>query len=371
MATRVPLLDLTRFDRDLEARLCETAVGVIRSGRYIMGPEVTGLEAECAEYCGCKYAIAVSSGTDALLLAMMALDLGPGDEVICPTYTFFATAGTIWRTSARPVFVDNDPETYNLDPDEVRARITDRTKAIVPVHLFGQCADMGPILDVARDRGLAVIEDAAQAIGSEYKERRAGSMGTFGCFSFFPSKNLGAFGDGGLVTCNDEALAGKARIMRTHGGKPKYYHSVVGGNFRMDALQAALVRVKLPYLDGWTAARQRNADVYDRLFAKVEGVSRPVRRESRHIFNQYVIRVSAGRRDALKKHLNDHGIGAEVYYPVPMHVQECFASLGHEPGEFPHAELAAAETLAVPIFPELTGEEIETVVAEVEAFLAA
>ncbi len=375
----VPLLDLRR-EPELDLALEEAFRRVLRSGHYILGPEVDALEAECASYLGVSHALGVSSGTDAILLALMALGIGPGDEVLCPTYTFFATAGTIWRLGARPIFVDIDPVTYNCDVRALAGRITSRTRAIMPVHLFGQAADLDPILALAADRGLAVVEDAAQALGSEYKGRRVGGHGAFGCFSFFPSKNLGALGDAGLLTTNDAALAERARILRTHGGKPKYHHQVVGGNFRIDALQAALLRVKLPRLDGYTAARQRNAALYDELLLASGQAARgagdrpvllPAVVASRHIYNQYVIRLpEPGHRDRLRAFLKDRGVGTEVYYPVPMHEQACFAELGHRLGDFPHAEAAARQTLALPIFPELRQDEIRHVVGSVLAFFA-
>ena len=365
----IPLLDLTR-DKQLLDALSATAERVIRSGRYILGPEVTALEAECAEYCGVKHAIAVSSGTDALLLSLMTLGVGPGDEVICPTYTFFATAGTIHRLGATPVFVDSLPGTYNLDPARVGASITPRTKAIIPVHLYGQCVDMDALAAVAGD--IPIVEDACQAIGAEYGGRRAGGLGTFGCFSFFPSKNLGALGDAGLVTCDDDELADRARILRTHGGRPKYFHKIVGGDFRMDALQAALLRVKLPRLDHCVEARQAVATRYTERLSQVQGVTPPVARPGRrHVFHQYVIAVEGeGRRDALRDALTERGIGSAIYYPVPLHVQECFADLGHKEGDMPVAEAAARQTLALPMFPELTEGEIDRVcgvIAELQA----
>ena len=376
--TQVPLLDLRRHGADVDAELEEAFRRVLRSGHYILGPEVDALEQECAAHLDARHALGASSGTDALILALMTLGIGPGDEVICPTYTFFATAGAVWRVGARPVFVESDPSTFNCDPADVARKITSKTKAVIPVHLFGQAAEMGPIMDAARARGVTVIEDAAQAFGAGYAGRPVGTLGAFGCFSFFPSKNLGGFGDGGLVTTQDDALAERARIMRAHGGKPKYHHQFVGGNFRIDPLQAALVRVKLARLDGYTAARQRNARLYDRLLqasgCALENrpeapldptkVLTPVVFQSRHIYNQYVVRVPGeGRRDALIAHLKDRKIGSEVYYPVPMHLQQCFSSLGHRVGDFPGAEAAARETLALPIFPELSEEEI-TYVAE-------
>jgi dTDP-4-amino-4,6-dideoxygalactose transaminase len=391
--TDVPLLDLTRLDPALVAELEETFSRVLRSGRFIMGPEVTALEEECAEYCGTKHAIGVSSGTDALVIALMALGIGPGDEVLCPSYTFFATAGSVWRIGATPVFVDSLPSSFNIDPEDIEWRITPNTKAIIPVHLYGQCADMKPILALAEKHGFKVIEDAAQAIGSEYEGQRAGSMGTIGCFSFFPSKNLGALGDGGIVTTNDDDLAETLRVLRVHGGKPKYHHAVVGGNFRIDALQAALVRVKLRHLDESTAKRQSNADLYTSLLtsdsvgvvcptdaeiaagtAEIPGQSRltlPAKCQSRHIYNQYVVRVHGlGRRDELRTFLTERRVGTEIYYPVPLHLQGCFASLGGAAGDLTVAEKAAKETIALPIFSELTEDEIMYVCEQIREFCA-
>ncbi|MCU0241642.1 MAG: DegT/DnrJ/EryC1/StrS family aminotransferase [Vicinamibacteria bacterium] len=370
----VPLLDLKRIDADLSARLQAAFARVLASGQFIMGPEVASLEKEMAEYCGVKHAIGISSGTDALLVALMALNVGPGDEVICPTYTFFATAGAVHRLGAVPVFVDCSPDTYNVEAQHIADAFTARTKAVIPVHLFGQCAELDPIMELARAKGVAVIEDAAQAVGSEYQGRRAGSIGDLGCFSFFPSKNLGALGDAGLVTTNRDDLADQVRLLRTHGSKPKYYHRVVGGNFRIDALQAALIREKLPLLDGWTAARQRNAALYrERLTASgavSRGLGLPLEAPARrHIYNQFVLRVPNGRRDALQKFLSEHKIGSEVYYPVPMHEQECFAKLPKR--SLPNAEAAARATLAIPIFPELMADEIESVVAAITRFFGA
>ncbi|MBK8980106.1 MAG: DegT/DnrJ/EryC1/StrS family aminotransferase [Planctomycetes bacterium] len=342
-----------------------------------MGPEVDGLEAECAALLGCKHAIGVSSGTDALLAALMALCVGPGDEVICPTYTFFATAGTIWRTGAKPVFVDSDPVTYNCVPEQIEAAITDRTRAIMPVHLFGQCADMDPIVAIGQKHGIPVVEDAAQAISARYGDRCAGTIGVFGCFSFFPSKNLGCLGDGGLVTTNDDEHARIARAMRNHGMEPKYHHHFVGGNFRIDALQAALLRIKLPHLAPATAGRRRNAQLYTEAFAAhgvasdsptavpPDRIGLPVAVRD-HIYNQFVIRTP--RREALREFLASRKIGHEVYYPVPMHMQECFRTLGHAAGQFPVAERAAAETLALPVFPELSEAEVAYVADAVAAF---
>lgn len=382
MVTQVPLLDLRRFDAAQEAEMVETFRRVLKSGHYILGPEVDGLEKECADYLKVKHAIGVSSGTDALLVALMALDIGPGDEVICPTYTFFATAGCVWRTGAKPVFVEIDPVTYNCDPADIARKVTAKTKAIMPVHLFGQCAEMNPLLDLSKSKGIPIIEDAAQAIGSEYQGNRAGAMGAIGCFSFFPSKNLGCLGDGGLVTTNDDVLAEKLKVLRAHGGKPKYYHGIVGGNFRIDALQAALIRVKLKQLDASTEARQKNAALYTQLLtnagiatystsadAKQKPLWLPVVKQNRHIFNQYILRLpQEGARDRLRSFLNERKVGTEVYYPVPMHLQQCFASLGHKEGDFPLSEAAAKQTIAIPIFPELTEEEIRFVVDQLVAF---
>lgn len=369
---KVPLLDLTRLDQPQIAELRAAFDRVLLSGHYILGPEVEAFERECAALLGANHAIGVSSGTDALILALMSLDIGPGDEVICPTYTFFATAGAIWRVGAKPVFVDNDPLTYNCTVDAIAAAVTPKTKAIMPVYLFGQCADMDAIATFARDRKLAVIEDAAQALSARWKGKAAGTIGTFGCFSFFPSKNLGCLGDAGLVTTQDPALAEKARVLRVHGGKPKYHHKMVGGNFRIDALQAALLRVKLPRLAAATDARRRNAALYGELFGKAGVASKTPGTPGPgtiglpgitgdHIVNQFVIRIAAGRRDAVRDQLQRKGIGTEVYYPIPLHLQECFASLGHTKGQFPHAERAALETLALPVFPELTVDEVRYV----------
>lgn len=368
-ATPVPLLDLKEQYRPIREEIRAAIDRVADAQWFINGPEVEGLEREVADYSSAPYGIGVSSGTDALLVAMMALEIQPGDEVITTPYSFFATAGCIARLGARPVFVDIDPESYNLRPELIEAAITSKTRVIMPVHLYGQMAEMDPIMAIAERHGLAVIEDAAQAIGSEYQGRRAGSIGTFGCFSFFPSKNLGGFGDGGLVTALDEALAGRVRQLRNHGDGPKYYHKYVGGNFRLDALQAAVLRVKLPYLDQWTSGRQQNAERYRALFAAadVPMVGLPTELPNRrHIYNQFVIRVA--RRDDLIAHLRERQIGCEVYYPVPLHLQECFAYLGYQNGDFPASEAAALETMALPIYPELTEAMQATVVDAVADF---
>ena len=385
-AISVPLLDLRAQYESIRDEIEAAVRGVLESQRFILGPEVEALEEEIAVFSQCEHGIGVSSGTDALLVSLMAIDLKPGDEVITTPYTFFATVGAIARLGGRPVFVDIDPVSYNIDPSQTEAAVTKRTKAIIPVHLYGQMADMGPIVEVAKRHGLRVIEDAAQAIGAEYKDRRAGSVGDLGCFSFFPSKNLGAFGDGGMVTTNDPELADKVRLLRNHGYRPKYYNKIVGGNFRLDALQAAVLRVKLKHLDEWTAARQANAARYAELF-KDSGllhgslVTLPQLPSSsltpdichltpnfRHIYNQFVIRVTKESRDGLRIFLKDRNIGTEIYYPVPAHVQECFEGLGYELGNMPESEAAAAETVALPIYPELTDDQIECVVRQIAAF---
>jgi len=368
---RVPLLDLQAQNGPLGEEILAAVRRVADSQRFIMGPEVDALEGELAALLGIKHAIAVSSGTDAVLLALMTIDLRPGDEVVTPTYSFFATAACVSRLGARPVLVDIDPSTFNVDPDQVAAAVTPRTRAIMPVHLFGQSADLDPIVRTAERGGIPVIEDAAQAIGASYKSRPVGGIGALGCFSFYPSKNLGAFGDAGLVTTNDDALAKRARLLRTHGMEPKYYHHLVGGNFRMDAMQAAILRVKAPHLRRWTEARRANAARYRTLFAEsgaARGITLPDEAGDRlHMYNQFVIRTPA--RDRLKRHLDDQGIGNEIYYPVPFHMQPCFADLGYRHGQFPQAERAAAESLAIPIYGELTPAQQEVVVAAVSAFI--
>jgi dTDP-4-amino-4,6-dideoxygalactose transaminase len=360
----VPLLDLKAQFAPLRAEIMAAVSDVFESQYFILGPQVAAFEQACAEYIGAPHAVGVSSGTDALLLALMALGIGPGDEVITTPYTFFATAGSVARLGATPVFVDIDPRTYNMDVTKIAAAITPRTKAIMPVHLYGQCVDMDPLLAVARKHKLCVIEDAAQAIGARYKDKQAGTRGTIGCFSFFPSKNLGGAGDGGLVTTADAALAEKMRQLRMHGMEPKYYHALIGGNFRLDALQAAVLRVKLNYLNAWHEGRRRNAAKYDAAFAACAAIVTPaVRPDCYMIFNQYVIRVP--QRDTVLAALKAATIGSEVYYPVALHQQTCFAYLGHAAGAFPEAERAARETLALPIYPELTDEQLRYVVATV------
>jgi dTDP-4-amino-4,6-dideoxygalactose transaminase len=338
-----------------------------------MGPEVEALERELAALIGVEHAVGVSSGTDALLVALMALGIGPGDEVITPTFSFFATAGCVSRVGATPVFVDIDPATFNVDPAAVARAITPRTRAVLPVHLFGLCADLDAILDVAASRGIPVIEDAAQAIGARLGRRQAGAMGTVGCFSFFPSKNLGAFGDGGLVTTTDAALAAELRLLRNHGAEPRYFHARVGGNFRLDALQAAVLRIKAPHLEEWTTARRANADRYRALFAEYGiggAVTLPTEPEGRtHIYNQFVIRTD--RRDRLREHLTGAGISTEIYYPVPLHRQECFARLAPPADPLPAADAAAATVLALPIYGELTDAQLRHVAASIAAFCRA
>jgi dTDP-4-amino-4,6-dideoxygalactose transaminase len=362
--TSVPLLNLVAQYQPIREEILAAITRVCDSQRFIMGPEVEGLERELAARLDVKEAVGVSSGTDALLAAMMALNIGPGDEVVTSTYSFFATAGCVVRLGATPVLVDIDPVTYNVDPAGVAAAITSRTKAIIPVHLYGCSADMAPILEVAAKSGVAVIEDAAQAIGARYHGRPVGGLGTFGCFSFFPSKNLGAFGDGGFVTTNDAALAHRLRLVRNHGAEPKYFHTIVGANFRLDALQAAVLRVKLPHLASWTEARRRNADRYREMLAPLAAAGHvvlPVEPAGiSHIYNQFVIRVA--ERDRVRAALEARRVGTEIYYPVPFHLQECFAFLGHAKGDFPAAEGAADHTLALPIFGELTEAEQRYVV---------
>ena len=377
---KVPLLDLKAQYKTIKDEILDVTADIFESQYFILGPHVEKLEKEIAEYCCVKYALGVSSGTDALLIALMAAGIGPGDSVITTPYTFFATAGSVARVGAKPIFADIDPDTYNISPDKIseivcsmKAAERARLKAIMPVHLYGQCADMDPILDIAKKFNLLVIEDAAQAIGSEYKGRRAGSMGAFGCFSFFPSKNLGAFGDGGIVTVKAAAFYEKLHILRVHGSHPKYYHRYIGGNFRLDAIQAAIVSVKLKHLDGWTGARQKNAQRYAKLFAEAgldKKIKLPVQKESRHIYNQFVIEVPE-KRDDLRNHLNNAGIGNEVYYPVPLHLQECFAYLGYREGDMPVSEHAALHTIALPIYPELTEDMQAYVVEKIREFYQA
>ncbi len=366
----VPLLDLKAQYAPIREEIRAKVDEVMDNQAFILGPEVKAFEEEMAAYCGARHAVGVSSGTDALIIALMALGVGPGDEVITSPFTFFATAGSISRVGATPVFVDIERETFNIDPGAIGAAVTDKTKAIMPVHIFGQCVDMDPVNSLAQEHNLAVIEDAAQAIGSEYKGHRAGSLGTAGCFSFFPSKNLGGFGDGGLVTTNDDTLAEKITLLRMHGAHSGYLHDMVGGNFRLDALQAAVLRIKLRHLDSWTDGRRRNADDYRRRFGEAglagNEIKLPVEIMDRHIYNQYVIR--AKDRDSLRNHLAELKVGNAIYYPLPLHLQECFAHLGYAEGDFPVSEDAAKEVLALPVYNELTGEQRAGVVDGIRSF---
>jgi dTDP-4-amino-4,6-dideoxygalactose transaminase len=365
----VPLLDLKAQYAAIKADVDAAIAEVFESQHFILGPKVEQCEKAIASYSACSHAIGVSSGSDALLACLMAENIGPGDEVITTPYTFFATVGAISRLGAIAVFVDIDPASYNIDASQIASKVTDKTRAIIPVHLYGQMADMDAVMHVANDRDLVVIEDAAQAIGAEYKGRRAGSIGHYGCLSFFPSKNLGAAGDAGMVVTNDAQRADKLRCLRAHGAKPKYHHRIVGGNFRLDAIQAAVISAKLPHLDDWTAARQRNAKRYDRLFAETGlPIVLPTVVTNRHIFNQYVVRVPA--RDELQAFLQKKGVATEVYYPVPMHLQDCFAYLGYKAGAFPESERAAKESLALPVYPELTESQAQYVVDCVCEFLS-
>ena len=367
---KVPLLDLKAQYLAIKAEVDAAIAEVMESQHFILGPKVEECEKALARYCDCSHAIGMSSGSDALLACLMAENIGLGDEVITTTYTFFATAGAIARLGATPVFVDIDPATYNLDTAQLESRVTNKTRAIIPVYLYGQMADMDAVLHVTEKHGLIVIEDAAQAIGARHRGRQAGTFGHYGCFSFFPSKNLGAAGDGGMVVTNDAQRAEKLRVLRGHGAKPKYHHKIIGGNFRLDAIQAAVVSAKLPHLDDWTTARQRNAKQYDRLLGEAGvPIGLPKVATDRHIFNQYVIRTS--KRDELQAYLQKKGVGTEVYYPVPMHLQECFAYLGHVAGSFPESERAAKETLALPIHPELTELQARYVVDCIRDFFVA
>ena len=390
----VPLLDLKAQYKTLKNELDEALIRTAESQYFILGPEVAKLEENICEFLGAKKAIGVSSGTDALLIALMAIDIKPGDEIIVPTFSFFATAGVVSRLNAIPVFVDSDPVTFNIDPNKIEEKITDKTKAIIPVHLYGQSADMEPIMEIAKQHNLKVIEDGAQAISTQYKDGRSvGTIGDIGCYSFFPSKNLGCFGDGGMVVTMDEELGEKLKILRVHGGKPKYYHKIIGGNFRLDAIQAAVLNVKLPHLNSWSQARRDNAELYTKLFkeyglAEEEGkinfdennkvlLPKPVYKNSEsnnrnyHIYNQYVIRVN--KRDELKNYLKENGIATEIYYPVPFHKQECFqeviANQSINQFSFVNADFAAEHSLALPIYPELTNEQIKYVVEKISEFI--
>lgn len=378
---KVPLLDLTRQYDSIREEIESAAIEVFESQRFIHGPRVEEFESAMAEYCGSKYAVGVSSGSDALIISLMCAGIGQDDLVVTTPFTFFATAGAIARVGAKPVFVDIDDKTYNLDPAKLRELVSSlseeersKLKAVIPVHLYGQCADMEPILETAAKYDLTVIEDAAQAIGSEYRfsdgsVKRAGSMGDYGCFSFFPSKNLGAFGDAGMVITNSRELSERLKIMRDHGQDPKYYYQFIGGNFRLDALQAAILSIKLRQLDQWSEGRIKNAEKYRKLFNEkdVSGIILPFKKEARHIYNQYIISTEKNR-DSLKEYLIDNGIGCEIYYPLCLHEQKCFKYLGYRSGDFPVSEKAAKNTLAIPVFSELTSEEISYVVDIISDF---
>ncbi|MFB0525756.1 MAG: DegT/DnrJ/EryC1/StrS family aminotransferase [Phycisphaerae bacterium] len=364
---QVPLLDLKAQYATIRNEILAAVSEVLESQRCIGGPKVAQLEEKIAALSDCRYAVGTSSGTDAILNSIMSLDIGPGDEVITTPFTFFATVGCIVRAGAKPVFVDLDPMTFNINPELTESAVTPKTKAIIPVHLFGQMSDMDPIMEIANKYNLAVIEDAAQSITSTYKGKKAGSIGTVGCFSFFPSKNLGGAGDGGMVVTNDEQLYNRLKIMRNHGANPKYYHKFVGGNFRLDPIQAAVLLVKLPHLDDWSETRRRNAAFYDEKFAGTV-VERPyISPDCVSIYNQYVIRVP--KRDQLFAYLREKGIGCEIYYPHPMHLQECFKYLGGKCGDFPETEKAAREVLAIPIYPELADEMKDYVAETIISFL--
>ncbi len=355
---RVPLLDIPASYEIILQDVKKNIDQVIQSGQFVLGPIVEELEEKIATYCETKYAVGVSSGTDALLISLMAAGIGEGDEVITTPFTFFATAGSIARLGARPVFVDIEPDTFNIDPNQIEKSITNKTRAIIPVHLYGQSVDMNPVLELAQKNNLVVIEDAAQAIGSEYEGRRTGSIGDFGCFSFFPTKNLGGFGDGGMVTMSSEKIYNQVKTLRVHGSNLKYYHKVIGGNFRIDALQAGVVLAKLKYLDQWTEKRRKNAQTYNQLSEVTP----------RHVYNQYVIRVK-NNRDELRSFLTENNIFTEIYYPLPLHLQDCFASLGHKKGAFPESEKAANDSIALPIFPELAKEQLIYVTEKIDEFI--
>jgi dTDP-4-amino-4,6-dideoxygalactose transaminase len=365
----VPALDLKAQYRTIKNEIDEAIRNVVENQMFVLGPEVSGLESDIARYCQTPHAVGCASGSDALLLPLMGWGVGPGDEVITTPYTFFATAGSIWRLGAKPVFVDIDPVTFNIEPDAIEVAITSRTKAIVPVHLYGQAADMDPIQALARRRGLKVLEDAAQAIGAGYQGRRAGALGDAAAFSFYPSKNLGGYGDGGMITTADESLARQIARLRVHGMEPRYHHHEVGFNSRLDALQATVLRIKLKHLPAWTEARRTVAERYNRLirdFKLTDVVTGPSEQPGfYHVYNQYVVRVPEADRDALRTHMTQRKIGTEIYYPIPLHLQVCFAALGHQPGDFPHSERAARETLALPIYPELTEDAQATVIGTI------
>jgi dTDP-4-amino-4,6-dideoxygalactose transaminase len=364
---KVPFLDLKRQYSTIKKEIDEAVLSVLSNTQFILGPEVKNLEEKVAAYCGAKFAIGVASGTDALLLSLRACEVKPGDEVITSSFSFFASAGVISRLGANPVFVDVDAETYNIDFDQIEKRISQKTKAIMPVHLFGQCADMDPIMDIAKRNDLKVVEDAAQAIGAKYNGKKAGTMGDFGCFSFFPSKNLGGAGDGGMVITNDPDMAEMIRILRIHGSKPKYYHSTIGYNSRLDTLQAAILGVKLKYLDEWSKKRREHAEVYNSAFKDLDMITPKEESFSYHIYNQYTIAVK--NRDKLRKYLKEKEIGHDSYYPVPLHLQECYKFLGYKKGDVPVSERKSEEVVSIPIYPELTKEEQEYVISVIKEFV--
>ncbi|MEM0897772.1 MAG: DegT/DnrJ/EryC1/StrS family aminotransferase [Verrucomicrobiota bacterium] len=370
----VPLIDVRAQNELILSELESAAQRVIRSGGYILGGENAALEEEVSAHLGVDHAVAVSSGTDAILLSLMALGIGPGDEVICPSFTFFATASCVSRLGATPVFADVELESFNLDPAAVEAKLSERTKAVIPVHLFGQTADLNPVLKLSESHGLHVIEDAAQAFGAEHEGRKCGTLGDFGTYSFFPTKNLGGLGDGGMLVTNDPELAATARLLRNHGMNPKYYYPSIGGNFRMDELHAAMLRVKLGHIEAWEKARAKNAESYRRDFADENETSIIPPMDcgrGKHVWNQFTLRIPDGRRDALKAHLFEEGISSEIYYPLPLHRQQCFAELGAFALEGnPRSETLGAEVLSIPVFPELTKGQRESVVAAIRSFVA-
>jgi dTDP-4-amino-4,6-dideoxygalactose transaminase len=373
LPTNVPLLDVNRAIAGQREEILAAVTRVIDSGRFLLGPDVAALEKSIAALCDCPHAVGCASGSDAVLLALMALDVGEGDEVIVPSFTFFATASAVWRLGARPVFVDIDPQSFNLDPERIEDAITPLTRAIIPVHLFGQCADMDAIGEIAARHGLHVIEDAAQAIGAKFRGRAAGSMSAVACFSFYPTKNIGACGDAGMLTTADAGLAERLRLLAVHGMSPRYYHQVVGICSRLDSIQAAVLNVKLSRLAEWTAARKRNAEAYHAALTAA-GLAEELRlpqcdERCGHVWNQYTVRIAGGRRDAVKSQLAAAGVGSEIYYPVPLHLQKCFQTLGYGPGSLPETERAAREVLSLPIFPELTSGELSTVVSRLTAIL--
>ena len=370
----IPQLDLKAQYQTIKSEIDEAISRVVASGHFIMGPELSAFETEAAHYCGAKHAIGVASGTDALLLSLRALGIGSGDIVLMPSFTFFATAGTVCNVGATPAFIDIDPDTYNIDTAALKTWLDknpNQAKAIIPVHLYGQMAEMDTIMEIAQQHNLLVIEDAAQAIGATYKDKQAGTIGHTGCFSFFPSKNLGAYGDAGMVITQDDALAESLRTLRVHGAKPKYYHHQIGYNSRLDAIQAAVLRVKLNYLDQWSQARREKAAQYDALFQKIDEVDSPAVTETNsHIYHQYTIRIGQGKRDQLAAHLKEKGIGTSVYHPLPLHLQACFKHLNYQEGDLPHTERACKEALSLPIYPEIENTQLQTVAQEIQRFMA-